>query len=102
MMENREYLNSLFDIYKDLLTKTEQETFEYYYIEDLSLQEIADNKNISKSSVGKTLKSAIEKLEEYETILHNYETKTKIEEILLESDINKIKEKIKVILDPET
>ena len=101
MMENREYLNSLFDIYKDLLTKTEQETFAYYYIEDLSLQEIADNKNISKSSVGKTLKSAIEKLEEYETILHNYETKTKIEEILLESDINKIKEKIKVILDPE-
>lgn len=102
MMENREYLNSLFDIYAYLLTKTEQETFEDYYMEDLSLQEIADNKNISKSSVGKTLKSAIEKLEEYETILHNYETKTKIEEILLESDINKIKEKIKVILDPET
>ena len=56
MMENREYLNSLFDIYAYLLTKTEQETFEDYYMEDLSLQEIADNKNISKSSVGKTLK----------------------------------------------
>ena len=50
MMENREYLNSLFDIYAYLLTKTEQETFEDYYMEDLSLQEIADNKNISKSS----------------------------------------------------
>ena len=99
MMENREYLNSLFDIYAYLLTKTEQETFEDYYMEDLSLQELADNKNISKSSVGKTLKSAIEKLEEYETILHNYKTKTIIEEILLESDINRIKEKIKNILE---
>ena len=99
MMENREYLNSLFDIYAYLLTKTEQETFEDYYMEDLSLQEIADNKNISKSSVGKTLKSAIEKLEEYETILNNYKTKTIIEEILLESDINRIKEKIKNILE---
>lgn len=98
-MENREYLNSLFDLYKELLTKTEQETFEDYYMEDLSLQEIADNKNISKSSVGKTLKSAIEKLEEYEKILHNYKTKTIIEEILLESDINRIKETIKSILE---
>lgn len=26
MMENREYLNNLFDIYKNLLTKIEQET----------------------------------------------------------------------------
>jgi len=41
MMENREYLNSLFDIYKDLLTPTEQETFINYYEEDLSLSEIA-------------------------------------------------------------
>ena len=70
MMENREYLNSLFDIYKELLTKTEQLTFMDYYVEDLSLQEIADNRNISKSSAGKTLKSAIEKLEEYESKLH--------------------------------
>lgn len=86
MMENREYLNSLFDLYKELLTKTEQETFEDYYMEDLSLQEIADNKNISKSSVGKTLKSAIEKLEEYEQKLHNYEIKIKIKEALEKQD----------------
>lgn len=68
-MENREYLNSLFDIYKELLTKKEQETFISYYMEDLSLSEIAENNNISKASVSKTLKQATNKLEHYEDIL---------------------------------
>lgn len=81
-MENREYLNSLFDIYKELLTNIEQVTFNDYYIEDLSLQEIADNRNISKSSVGKTLKSATEKLLDYEKKLHNLERKNKITEAI--------------------
>ena len=39
MMENREYLNSLFDIYKELLTMKEQQAFSEHYIEDLSMQE---------------------------------------------------------------
>ena len=82
MMENREYLNSLFDIYKELLTKTEQLTFMDYYVEDLSLQEIADNRNISKSSAGKTLKSAIEKLEEYESKLHIEKKNAQIKQAL--------------------
>ena len=86
MMENREYLNSLFDIYKELLTSIEQDTFKEYYVEDLSLQEIADNRQISKSSVGKTLKSATEKLEEYESKLHILEKNTKIKEALITKD----------------
>ena len=85
-MENREYLNSLFDIYKELLTSIEQDTFKEYYVEDLSLQEIADNRQISKSSVGKTLKSATEKLEEYESKLHILEKNTKIKEALITKD----------------
>ena len=85
-MENREYLNSLFDIYKELLTSIEQDTFKEYYVEDLSLQEIADNRQISKSSVGKTLKSATEKLEEYESKLHILEKNTKIKEALIIKD----------------
>ena len=46
-MENREYLNNLFDIYKNLLTEVEQVTFINYYHEDLTLSEIAENRNIS-------------------------------------------------------
>lgn len=69
MMENREYLNNLFDIYKNLLTKIEQETFINYYGEDLTLSEIAENRGISKSSVGKTLNNVEDKLKQYEESL---------------------------------
>jgi len=100
MMENREYLNKLFDIYKDLLTSIEQDTFINYYIEDLSLSEIAENRGISKSSVGKTLNQAETKLKEYEEILHISSLKSQILEILDFDDINYIKEKItKLIVD---
>lgn len=99
MMENREYLNSLFDLYKELLTPTEQETFTDYYVEDLSLQEIADNRKITKSSVGKTLKNATEKLEEYERIIKNYQTKKELSMLLEEQDINLLKDKIKKIIN---
>ena len=100
MMENREYLNKLFDIYKDLLTSIEKDTFINYYIEDLSLSEIAENRGISKSSVGKTLNQAETKLKEYEEILHISSLKSQILEILDFDDINYIKEKItKLIVD---
>ena len=50
---DRIYLNELFDYYNVLLTKKEQDIFIDHYEDDLSLQEIADNLNISKSAVGK-------------------------------------------------
>ena len=63
---DRIYLNELFDYYNVLLTKKEQDIFIDHYEDDLSLQEIADNLNISKSAVGKTLKIVEKKLIEYE------------------------------------
>ncbi len=87
-MENREYLNRLFDIYKDLLTKIEQETFISYYMEDLSLSEIGDYRGVTKSSVGKTLNRVINKLEDYESKLKLY----KIKEELIKIDNKKIKD----------
>ena len=90
MMESREYFNSLFDIYKELLTKKEQDAFKEHYVEDLSMQEIADNQNVSKSSVGMTIKRAEQKLKEYESKLHIYDKKKKIKEALLNKDYKKI------------
>ena len=95
MMENREYLNNLFDIYKNLLTKIEQETFINYYGEDLTLSEIAENRGISKSSVGKTLNNVEDKLKQYEQYLKIFYFKNDLKEILELNDINKIKKKIK-------
>ena len=98
-MENREYLSGLFDIYKDLLTSTEQETFISYYMEDLSLSEIAENRKISKSSVGKTLSQAEEKLKEYESIIGKDQIKKELESILEERDITNLKKRITKIIE---
>ena len=86
MMESREYFNSLYDIYKELLTEKEQIAFEEHYVEDLSMQEIADNLNVSKSNIGMIVKRAEQKLEEYERKLHILEKNTKIKEALINKD----------------
>ncbi|MCI8671016.1 MAG: hypothetical protein HFI36_03135 [Bacilli bacterium] len=99
MMENREYLNNLFDIYKNLLTKIEQETFINYYGEDLTLSEIAENRGISKSSVGKTLNNVEDKLKQYEESLKIFSFKNDLKEILELNDINKIKNKLKNLIN---
>lgn len=98
-MENREYLNNLFDIYKDLLTEIEQETFSNYYQEDLSLSEIAENRHISKSGVSKTLNGTLDKLKNYEDKLHISSKKEAIISILDEIKDTNLKEKIIKIIN---
>ncbi|MGN1337765.1 MAG: YlxM family DNA-binding protein [Candidatus Coprovivens sp.] len=97
-MENFIYYNSLFDIYSDLLTDKEKENFSDYYQEDLSLAEIAENKNISRSAVQKTIKNVIQKLDNYESKLHIYENNCKLRDVSKSNDINEIKEVIEKVL----
>ncbi len=99
MMDNREYLNNLFDIYKELLTETEKETFVSYYMEDLSLSEIAENRGISKSSVGKTLNQAEEKLKEYEKLIGKNQIKKELNSLLEENNIDNLKSRLTKIID---
>ena len=99
MEEKYIYYNNLYDIYSELLTLKEQETFSLYYQEDLSLSEIADNNNISKSAVGKMIKTILEKLDNYERILKNYQRQQQLLELLKEENITIIKMKINKILN---
>ncbi len=99
MEEKYIYYNNLFDIYSELLTDKEKETFSLYYQEDLSLSEIADNNNISKSAVGKMVKTILEKLDNYEKILKIYNTKKQLLILLQEEEIEKLKNKLKKILN---
>ena len=55
------YYNELFSYYKELLTKKEQEVFSLYYEENLSMGEIAQIKNISRSAIGFKIKNVEEK-----------------------------------------
>ena len=65
-MIEREKIIKLYDIYKKLLTDKQKEYFEYYYFEDLSLNEIGENLSVTKSLVGKTINTITDKLNEYD------------------------------------
>ena len=100
-MEKFVYYNNLYLIYKDLLKEQYKEIFDLYYGENMTMQEIADNKNISKSRVGIIIKDVEEKLDNYEKVLKLasiYEELTKIIEI---NDIKIIKDKIDKIIKGE-
>ena len=50
-MEENIKFSMLYDIYGELLTKKQQDIFEEYYLYNLSLREIAKNKEISYQAV---------------------------------------------------
>ena len=69
-MKDLKYL-SLFDAYAPLLTEHQREVCELYYLCDLSLTEIAEQKGTSKQSVSDTLAKSRQALDEYEQKLHH-------------------------------
>lgn len=60
----------LFDRYGALLTETQREVCELYYLCDLSLSEIAEEKGVSKQAVSDALKKSRELVEGFEAKLH--------------------------------
>lgn len=91
-MKNRLYLNELFDIYYSLLTNKEVEYFSDYYKEDLSLSEISENNNVSRSAIQKTIKNVSNKLNNYEEKLNILKNKKRISNLLDKKEYEKIKE----------
>ncbi len=83
-MDRVVYLNNLYDYYKDLFTDKQKMYFESYYWDNLSLSEIAFNYEVSRNAVYNQLKIMEEKLVELESILHLYERKNKVVEILMD------------------
>lgn len=73
VLEKKEQLNQLYDLYKNLLTEKQVLYFELYYQEDYSLHEIAELYQVSRHAVFDQLK----KVEEY---LYQYEEKLKLHE----------------------
>ncbi len=71
-MKDLKYLQ-LLDCYGGLLTETQREICELYYMCDLSLAEIAEQKGISRQSVSETLKKSRELLDYYEEKLRHNE-----------------------------
>ena len=56
------YYSELYHIYGFLLTDNQKEIFSLYYDENLSISEIAENKKVSRSYVGKIIEETRKKL----------------------------------------
>jgi len=52
----------LFDIYKNTLTLTQRTIFELYYFNDLSLAEIASERDITRAAVSDSIKKVEKQL----------------------------------------
>jgi len=77
-------ISVLCDIYSALLPEKQRLALEYYYDEDLSLAEIAENVGISRQGVRDQIKHAEAQLLELENALHLYEKSQKTEKVLSE------------------
>ncbi len=56
----------LFDIYGEMLTQKQQDFISYYYNDDLSLAEIAENEGITRQGVRDAIKRAEAQLIDFE------------------------------------
>lgn len=59
-------INRLLDIYGRLLTRQQFEIMSDYYYCDLSLSEISELRNISRTAVSDAIKTATKKLDKFE------------------------------------
>ena len=101
-LEKRDYLIILYDLYGELLNDKQQQYFEEYYFNNLSLGEISENLNISRNAVHKSLQSIEEKLQFYEEKLKLYKKSKIIYDIIDKESSQEIKRTLKeMILEDE-
>ena len=94
---NNIYYSQLFDYYGELFTDKQKEYFVDYYFNNLTFQEIAENSDVSKNAVHKSIKDITEKLDYYESKLNLHINKKKIEKLIKNVDKD-IKEKIEELI----
>ena len=82
MPHDREYCSMLLDYYGDFLTRHQREIFFEYYNEDLSMSEIAENYNVSKSAIQDMIQRTMKRLNELEDHLKLIEKDNKLNELM--------------------
>lgn len=94
-IEEFEYINKLYELYKNLLTPRQIEIMDKYYLYNLSLSEIADILHISRTAISDALNHAKNNLFEYENKLKLNEKYSNLNKLLDEENLTEeIKEKI--------
>ena len=95
--------SSLYNIYGELLTQKQQQIFDSYVFNNLSLAEIAENFNISRQAVLDCVNKACNQLKKYEETLFVNQNYVKIKCVLQEIKLNinneKLLKKIDILLE---
>jgi predicted DNA-binding protein YlxM (UPF0122 family) len=87
ILEEFEYLNNLLNIYGELISKSQKEILNDYYRLNLSISEIAINRNITRSAVNDAIHKGKQKLLDYENKLQIFEERND-----LLKDVDRIKQ----------
>ena len=95
---DRIYINNLYDYYQNLLTTKQQQYFEDYYFNNLTLSEISDNYGISRNAIHKQIKDVENKLNDYEDKLKLYYKQQKLKEVIIKINDENIKQQIEELI----
>ncbi len=104
MIEDKLRITLLYDFYQNLLTLKQQQILTMYFENDLTMQEIADNLNISKAAVNDQIKRSAKILEDYESKLNlvlRYNKRKQIYQKLLLVDNADVKKYVNDLIESE-
>lgn len=99
-------VNDLLTLYGSQLSSTQREILENYFVYDLSMSEIADNREVSKAAVEDAIKKGLKKLESLEGELGLLKKKEELNSLIKNTkettnneDLLRFIEKIERIID---
>lgn len=75
-------IHQLYDLYGALLTEKQKTAFEYYYLDDYSLSEIAEILKVSRNAIHEQITIATTYLEEYEAKLNLLSSREKLSKLI--------------------
>jgi len=96
------YVSALLDVYGSFLSEKQKALTEYYYNDDLSLSEIAENEGITRQGVNDLIKRAVTQLKGWEEKCGLCEKILKLKELaarVKEGDSGKTEEILDIIED---
>ena len=93
--------NTLLHIYGNLLSKTQYTFADAYFSYDLSLSEIAEAHDVSRSAVEDAIKKALKKLDDYEKELKVLEKNNRILELVAKAKDLEGTEKVQALEEIE-
>lgn len=93
------YISSLLDVYGQFLSDKQRKITEYYYNDDLSLSEIAENEGITRQGVSDLIRRTESQLKSFEENCRYCESFLRLKELSagIELENPKIKEIVKII-----